>query len=61
LPRISDREFLLKAGQAGLGLILVPQLVALAGCGGSIANTVTDASVGYNGILIQTNPSEVFG
>jgi hypothetical protein len=53
---------LLKAGQAGLGLSLAPQLVALAGCGSSSANTVTDASGGYdaNGMLFKTNPSEIF-
>ena len=62
MPRISHREFLLKAGQAGVGLSLAPQLVALAGCGSSSANTVTDASGGYdaNGMLFQTNPSEIF-
>jgi choline dehydrogenase-like flavoprotein len=43
---------LLKAGQAGLGLGLAPQLVALAGCGGSSASTVTDASGGYDAIII---------
>ncbi len=43
---------MLKAGQAGLGLSLAPQLVALAGCGSSSANTVTDASGGYDAIII---------
>jgi len=80
LPRISHREFLLKAGQAGLGLSLAPQLIAPAGCGSGSANTVTDASDGcdaiiigganagiglggnamFNGMLFQTNPSEIF-
>jgi len=52
LPRISDREFFLEAGQVGLGLSLVPQLDAPAGCGNSGANTV--------GMLFQTNPSVIF-
>ena len=43
---------MLRPGQAGLGLGLAPQLVALAGCGSSSANTVTDASGGYDAIII---------
>jgi len=43
---------LVEARQAGLGLSLTPQLVALAGCGSSGANTV--------GMQFQINPSEIF-
>src|ERR1700722_19013096 len=52
MPSISRREFLLKAGQAGLGLGLGSQLVALVGCGGSSANTVTETSGSYDAIII---------
>jgi Bacterial regulatory protein, Fis family len=41
LPRISRCEFLLRAGQAGLGLRLAPQLVALAGCSGPIGGILS--------------------
>jgi cellobiose dehydrogenase (acceptor) len=49
---ISRREFLLKAGQAGLGLGLSSQLVALAGCGGSGASTVTETPGGFDAIIV---------
>jgi len=52
MPPISRREFLLKAGQASLGLGLGSQLVALVGCGGSSANTVTEAGGSYDAIII---------
>lgn len=52
MPRIGHREFLLKAGKAGLGLSLAPQLVGLAGCRSSSANAVTDASGGYDAIIV---------
>ena len=52
MPRISRREFLLKAGQAGLGLGFGSQLVALAGCGGSSGSTVTETPGGFDAIIV---------
>ena len=52
-PRISRRDFLLKAGQAGLGLGLGSHLVALAGCGGgSSGQTVTTTPGGFDAIIV---------
>jgi cellobiose dehydrogenase (acceptor) len=52
MPRISRREFLLKVGQAGLGLGFGSQLVALAGCGGSSGSTVTETPGGFDVIIV---------
>ena len=52
MPRISRREFLLKAGQAGLGLGFGSQLVALAGCGGSSGSTVSETPGGFDAIIV---------
>jgi cellobiose dehydrogenase (acceptor) len=49
---ISRREFLFRAGQAGLGLGFGSQLIALAGCGGSSANTVTETPGGFDAIIV---------
>src|SRR5277367_6298723 len=48
---ISRREFLLRAGQAGLGLGFGSQLLALAGCG-SGGNTVTETPGGFDAIIV---------
>src|SRR5271169_2056559 len=47
---ISRREFLLRAGQAGLGLGFGSQLLALAGCSGG--NTVTETPGGFDAIIV---------
>ncbi len=49
---ISRREFLLKAGQAGLGLGLSSPLITLAGCGGSSGSTVTETPGGFDAIIV---------
>ena len=51
-PRISRREFLRKAGQAGLGLGLGSHLVAIAGCSGGSANLVAETPGGYDAIVV---------
>ena len=49
---INRREFLIKAGQAGLGLGLGSPLITLAGCGGSSASTVTETPGGFDAIIV---------
>ena len=50
--RISRREFLLKAGQVGVGLGLGSQLATLAGCGGGGGNTVAETPGGFDAVII---------
>jgi cellobiose dehydrogenase (acceptor) len=53
MSEISRREFLLKAGQAGLGLGIGSQLIALAGCGGGGGGqTVTSTPGGFDAIIV---------
>lgn len=52
MPRISRREFLRTATRASLGLGFGSQLVALAGCGGSSGQTVTETPGGFDVIII---------
>jgi hypothetical protein len=51
MPRISRREFLRQAGQAGLAVGIGAQLGGLLGCSGSGQSVVT-ATGGYDAIIV---------